>query len=579
MTDVTKLLADRLAPAFAEVAGEPAGSVDPAIRRSDHADYQADAALRLAKQLRRNPREVAAEVIERADLTGLVSSAEVAGPGFVNLTVDDAGLGRILETVAADERLGVSRVERPRRVLIDYSGPNVGKELHVGHMRSTIIGDAIARVFEYLGHEVIRKNHIGDWGTTFGMLIEHFVESGADPSDENFELGDLTEFYQEARQRFDGDPEFADRARRRVVLLQSGDADTLALWKLFIDESSKHFQAVYDELDITLTRDDIAGESTYNDGLPGLVEELDRLGLLVESDGALCLFPEGFTGRDGKPFPIIVRKQDGGYNYEATDLVAIRRRRRDLHAEQLRYVVAHEQHLRLEMLFQAAREAGWLRPPATAEHISFGLVLGPDRKRLRTRSGDLPKLADLLDEAVRRAEAVVIEKAPDLPPDERAKVARAVGIGAVKYGDLSADRVKDYMFDLDQMVSFDGNTAPYLQYAHARIQSVFRKGEVDPAELKGVAVRIGHPAERTLALRLLEFEGVVHRAADLVELHRIAGYLYELASTFTGFYEQCPVLRAEDEETRLSRLVLCDVTARTLATGLSLLGITAPSRM
>ena len=576
VTDLPQLLTQRLAAAFAEIAGQP---VEPAVRRSDHADYQADGALPLAKTLRRPPREIAAAVLGVAQIDDLVAKAEIAGPGFLNLTLADAALASLVEEMAADERLGVATVPTPAKVVLDYSGPNVGKELHVGHLRSTIIGDALARLLEFLGHELVRQNHLGDWGTTFGMLIEHFVDSGADPTAPGFALGDLTEFYQAARRKFDGDVGFADRARRRVVLLQTGDAETRVLWQLFIDESAKHFQAVYDALDITLTPEDNVGESAYNDGLPGIVAELDERGLLQESDGALCVFPDGFTGRDGKPFPIIVRKSDGGYNYEATDLVAIRRRLLDLEADRLYYVVATEQRLRLAMLFEAARDAGWLRPPATAEHVSFGMVLGPDRKRLRTRSGDLPKLADLLDAAVERADAVIAEKAPHLDAIERALVAKAVGIGAIKYGDLSSDRIKDYLFDLDHMVSFDGNTAPYLQYAHARIQSVFRRGEIDPSELKGMQVVLAEPAEHRLALRLGEFEGVLHKAAEGVELHRICGYLFDLATAFTAFYETCPVLRAEDEKTRASRLVLCDVTARVLATGLSVLGIAAPARM
>lgn len=579
MTNLPKLLSERLAPAFAEVASEPLDAVDPAVRRSDRADYQADGALRMAKRLRRSPRDVAADVLAKAELSDLVAEAEIAGPGFINLTLTDSALGGLVEQMAADERVGVPEVPDPKRVVIDYSAPNIGKELHVGHLRSTIIGDALARLLEFLGHDVIRKNHLGDWGTTFGLLIEHFVDSGADPSAEGFELGDITEFYSAARRKFDSDPTFAERSRLRVVKLQAHEPDTLALWRLFLHESEKHFQVVYDELGVTLTPEHNAGESTYNDGLPGIAEELERLGLLVEDDGAMCVFAEGFTGRDGKPFPIIVRKRDGGYNYEATDLVAIRQRLLDLKADRILYLVAHEQHLRLEMLFEAARAAGWLRPPATAEHVAFGLVLGPDRKRLRTRSGEVPKLIDLLNDAVARAEAVVAEKAPHLSAEERTAVAKAVGIGALKYGDLSGDRVKDYLFDLDQMVSFDGNTAPYLQYAYARIQSVFRKGEIDPASLAGTPVALAHPAEHALALRLGEFEDVLLRTADSVEPHRLAGYLFDLATSFTAFYEHCPVLRADDESTKRSRLVLCDVTARTLATGLSLLGISAPPRM
>ncbi|HZC25566.1 MAG TPA: arginine--tRNA ligase, partial [Actinopolymorphaceae bacterium] len=372
---------------------------------------------------------------------------------------------------------------------------------------------------------------------------------------------------------------FADRARQRVVLLQSGDAETLALWQLLMDESERHFQAVYDSFDITLTPEHSIGESAYNDQLDSVVQELADLGLAVESDGALCVFPEGFTGRDGRPFPLIVRKRDGGYNYDTTDLAAIRHRILDIGATRLIYITDSGQRLHFEMVFKAASEAGWLTDPVRAEHYGFGVVQGPDRKRLRTRAGENPKLADLLDEAIQRAADVVAEKSPHLQEDERGAVARAVGIGAIKYADLSSDRIKDYVFDLDQMVSFEGNTAPYLQYAHARIQSVFRRGEIDPANLKGAEVVIADPAEHRLALRLGEFERVLHKAAEGVELHRICGYLFDLATAFTAFYESCPVLRADDEKTKSSRLVLCDVTARVLATGLSVLGIAAPDRM
>lgn len=576
VTDLPQLLTDRLASAFAEVAGEP---TDPMVRPSEHADFQANGALPLAKKLRRPPREIAAAILNVAEIDDLVATVEIAGPGFLNLTLADSALSKLVEEMAADDRLGVPRSTDPGTVLVDYSGPNVAKELHVGHLRSTVIGDAVARLFEYFGDAVIRQNHLGDWGTQFGMLIQHLVEIGADPAADGFTLGDLNEFYQAARVKFDSDEAFADRARRRVVLLQSGDEETLALWRLFMAETERHFQAVYDTFDITLRPDHNVGESAYNDQLASVVSELTELGLAVESDGALCVFPEGFTGRDSKPFPLIVRKSDGGYNYDTTDLAAIRHRVRDLGATRLIYITDSGQKLHFHLVFQAAREAGWLRDPIRAEHFGFGLILGPDRKRLRTRSGNDPKLVDLLDEAVGRARQVVAEKSPHLEVAEREAVARAVGVGAIKYADLSSDRIKDYVFDLDQMVSFDGNTAPYLQYAHARVQSVFRRGEIDPATLKGTEVLLADPAEHRLALRLGEFDGVLHKAADGVELHRICGYLFDLASAFTAFYEHCPVLRAEDEKTRASRLVLCDVTGRVLATGLSLLGIAAPDRM
>ncbi|HEY6737528.1 MAG TPA: arginine--tRNA ligase [Actinopolymorphaceae bacterium] len=584
MTDLPQLLAERLAPAFADVAdrADADGSnraVDPVVRRSDHADYQANGALGLAKRLRRNPREVAAEVLERADLSGLVEKAEIAGPGFINLTLSDQALGTVVAQMSADARLAVPLAEEPDRVVIDYSAPNVAKEMHVGHLRSTIIGDALVRVLEFLGHEVIRRNHLGDWGTPFGMLIEHLVDLGADEAAHELEVGDLTAFYQDARKKFDGEEEFATRSRRRVVLLQAGDEETLALWRLLVDESKRYFETVYDRLDVRLTAEDYWGESAYNDQLASVVEELTEKGLAVESEGALVTFPAGFTGREGKPTPLILRKSDGGFGYDVTDLAAIRHRARDLAGTRLVYVTDLGQRVHFEMIFRTAQEAGWLTEEQTAEFDGFGVVLGPDRKRLKTRSGDSPKLIELLDEAVRRADAVIEEKAPHLSGAEREAVARAVGIGAVKYADLSGDRVKDYVFDYDQMLSFEGNTAPYLQYAHARINSVFRKGEIDPAKVRGSRLRLEHPAEHQLALLLGEFEGAVVSAAETVQMHRIAGYLYDLATAFTAFYEKCPVLRAEDEEIRTSRLALCEITARVLSTGLGLLGITAPARM
>jgi arginyl-tRNA synthetase len=579
VADLPKLLADRLAPAFAQVVGLPLESVDPAIRRSDHADYQADAALRLAKQARRSPRDLALEVVEHADLGGLVASSEVAGPGFINLTLDNAALDLVVQEIAASgERLAVSPAGKPERIVVDYSGPNVAKEMHVGHLRSTVIGDAAVRLLEFLGHEVVRRNHVGDWGTPFGMLIEHLVDLGVQETSHEMSVGDLGEFYRAANARFESDPDFATRAKLRVVHLQGGDPETLALWRVLVQESERYFEIVYDRLGVLLRPDDIWGESAYNDQLGSVVEELTESGLAVESEGALCVFPYGFTGRDGKPVPLILRKGDGGFGYDTTDLAAVRDRARDLGANRVVYIHDLGQRMHFEMVFQAARQAGWL-DGAVAEYDGFGVVLGPDRKRLRTRSGTSIKLIDLLDEAVRRAAATVAEKAPHLSAAEAAEVARMVGIGALKYADLSNDRVKDYVFDWDQMLSFEGNTGPYLQYAHARIQSVFRRGEVDPSSLRGAEARVEHPAERTLALRLGEFEGVLHRAAEGIELHRIAGYLYDLASAFTAFYEHCPVLRAEDEKTRVSRLVLCDVTARTLAAGLSVLGISAPTRM
>ena len=573
-TGLKGLLGSRLEAAFADVAGEAA---DPVVRRSQHADFQADGALALARRLGRSPRDVATAVLDRADLADLCSTAEIAGPGFINLTVADDALGRLLARIAADERLGIPLSTAPETIVVDYSAPNAAKEMHVGHLRSTILGDAIVRLLEWLGHTVLRQNHIGEWGTPFGMLIEHLLDLGATEAAEELSLGELNAFYQQARSKFDADEAFRERSRRRVVLLQSGDAATRQLWEILVDGSKRYFMAVYERLGVRLTEQDFVGESFYNDQLQSVMEELERLGLLRESDGALCVFPEGFTNRDGSPLPLIVQKSDGGFGYGVTDLAAIRYRLRTLGATRILYVVGLPQEQHLAMVFQVAREAGWLTPPARARHVGFGSILGADGKMLRTRAGASIKLIDLLREAEARAAALVAERSADLDEATRAAVAEAVGIGAVKYADLSTERVNNYVFDWDRMLAFDGNTAPYLQYAHARICSIFRRAGIEPPrDLATVAVT--EPAERALALELLGFPTVCTEVAESLELQSLAGYLFTLATVFTAFYERCPVLRSEGE-TRRSRLVLCDLTARVLERGLGLLGIAAPPRM
>ncbi len=574
MASLEQLLDQRLAAAFSAVAGGPA---DPVLRRSQHADFQADGALTLGRRLGRPPRDLAAEVVRRARLEDLCARVEVAGPGFINLTVADQALGRLLSEVVEDVRLGVPQAAVRETVVVDYSAPNVAKEMHVGHLRSTVIGDAAVRLLEWLGHRVIRANHLGDWGTPFGMLIEHLLDIGEAEAAHELSVGDLDSFYRAARRKFDGDEGFRERARRRVVELQRGDPTTRRLWRLLVEESERYFLAVYQRLGVRLTGDDFVGESAYHDRIPEVLEDLERQGLLRESGGARCVFPSGFTNREGEPLPLIVQKADGGFGYAATDLAAIRHRTRDLGATRLLYVVGLPQRQHLEMVFEVAREAGWLQPPARAEHVGFGSVLGPDGRMLRSRAGTPVKLIDLLDEAVARAQTVVAEKNPSLEEAAREEVARAVGIGAVKYADLSTDRVRDYVFDYGRMLSFDGNTAPYLQYAHARIRSIFRRGGGETPEVSGPVV-VSEPAERALAIELLGLADVVDGVAESLEFHRLANYLYGLATTFTTFYERCPVLRAE-AGTRRSRLALCDLTARTLALGLGLLGIPAPDRM
>ncbi|MBL1074660.1 arginine--tRNA ligase [Nocardia sp. 2] len=575
METPSQLLRDRLSRAFALVAG---ATVDPIVQRSQHADFQANGTLALARRSGANPREIAARILDEADLGELVAQATVSGPGFINLTLADTVIGAMAGAALADDRLGVPRAAHPATVVVDYSAPNVAKEMHVGHLRSTVIGDAAVRVQEFAGHRVIKRNHLGDWGTPFGMLIEHLLDLGEDEAAHELSVGDLNGFYTAARRKFDADDVFKERARQRVVLLQGGDAATLRLWHLLVGESKRYFMSVYELLGVRLTEADFVGESAYNDELESVLEELGELGLLQVSDGAKCVFPEGFTGRDGQPLPLIVRKSDGGFGYAATDLAAIRNRVRDLAATRLLYVVGVPQRQHFEMVFATARAAGWLTAGMRAEHIGFGSVLGSDGKVLRSRAGGVFKLADLLGEAVDRAETVVSEKNPELAAVIRAEIAGQVGIGAVKYADLSTDRVRDYVFDFDRMLALDGNTAPYLQYAHARIQSVFRRGDAEPVR-DGAPVLITVPAERALALELLAFPDVFAEVAETLEFHRLAHYLFGVATAFTGFYEKCPILKADTEALRASRLALTDLAGRVLATGSDLLGIAAPERM
>lgn len=573
MSALEQLLTDRLAPAFEKLAGEPA---DPVIRRSQHADFQADGTLALAKRLERSPRDLAADVVELAELEDICSSVEISGPGFINLIFRDDVLSRLVAEMD-DDRLGVPAAANPDKVVVDYSAPNVAKEMHVGHLRSTIIGDATVRVLAWLGHDVVRANHLGDWGTPFGMLIEHLLDLGESEALAELSVGDLNGFYRAAREKFESDESFQERSRLRVVSLQQGDETTRRLWRILVEESQRYFMAAYGALDVLLTEDDFYGESFYNDMLTPTLEDLDQRGLLEESDGAEVVFPDGFTNRDGDPLPLIAKKTDGGFGYATTDLAAIRYRMTELKADRALYVVGMPQRQHLQMIFQAARAAGWFSDPEAVKHVGFGSVLGNDGKIFKSRSGETVKLMDLIDEAITRAAALIAEKDPDLDEQARTDLARAVGIGAMKYADLTNDKIKDYTFDWDRMLSFDGNTAPYVQYARARILSMFRKAEITSTANLGPVV-ITEPAERELAMRLLAFGGVVTEVGESIELHRLVGYLYSVASTFTTFYDQCPVLRSEGP-VRDSRLRLSDTTARVLERGLDLLGIASPDRM
>jgi arginyl-tRNA synthetase len=576
MSDPVTSISDLLAPVFAGLnGGEPA---DPTVRPSERADAQINGALALAKRIGSNPRDIAQAVVDSGVLDGVASELEIAGPGFVNVTLSPEFLAAQLGEVASDDRLGVASAAMPLTVVVDYSAPNVAKEMHVGHLRTTLIGDALVRMFDFLGHDVIRENHIGDWGTPFGMLIEHLVDLGEERAAEHLSLGDLDGFYKEARAAFEASEEFQDRARQRVVLLQGGDAETQRLWALLVELSTKHFNTVYEMLGVHLTDDDLAGESTYQPLMPEVIERLRTAGLLTESDGADVVFPPGFANRDGDPLPLIVQKGAGGFNYATSDLACVIDRVERLGADLILYVVGAPQQQHFQMVFAVAEMAGWLAPPRRAVHVAFGNVLGTDRKMLKSRTGESMKFVELLDEALERAAVAVDEKNPNLTEDERSEVVHTIGIGAVKYAELSTDRVKDYVFDWDRMLSFDGNTGPYLQYAHARICSIFRRAGVDRSSVRSTSIMIETPQERALALRLLAYPSAIDSTLETYSPHKLCTYVYELATDFTAFYEHCPVLKA-DEPLRSSRLAIADLTARTLQHALGLLGIDAPEQM
>jgi arginyl-tRNA synthetase len=582
------VIAARLQAAAAKAFGPELAGIDPMVRRSERADFQADLAMGLAKSLKRPPRQVAEAVVAAADLAGVCERVEIAGPGFINLTLAKSFLETVAADMARDERLGVPNAANKERVVIDYSAPNVAKEMHVGHLRSTIIGDALARLLELAGHEVVRQNHIGDWGTPFGMLIEHLVDkeqawgapTGVGQVGGELDIGDFNTFYREARVKFDADPKFAERARQRVVMLQAGDAATLERWRTLVGVSRKYFASIYERLGITLDDADVRGESAYNADLSEIAVELEGKGIAAVNDGALCAFPSGFANREGEPLPLIVRKQDGGYGYAATDLAALRYRTQTLGATRILYVVGTPQAQHLAMVFAVGTLAGWLKPPARAEHVAFGSVLGADKKIFKTRAGDTVRLVDLLDEAVERADAELLKRNPDDDRSDRRALAAQIGIGAIKYADLANDRIKDYVFDWDRMLAAEGRTGPYLQYAHARIHSIFRKAaESGITRAPNAAIAVDDPIEHRLALELAEFGHAVMEAGETLRPHRLCGYLYDLATAFTAFFEACPVLKASDERTRASRLALCELTARVLERGLSLIGIAAPPRM
>lgn len=569
--NLKRLLTERLEAALASAGADGAQAIVGPATRPEFGDYQANGAMAAAKRLKRRPQDLAGASVEAADLDGVASRAAVTGPGFISLTIDDALLARALtgpmvETVPS------------QRVVIDYSHPNLAKEMQVHHLRSTIIGDAVARVLEALGHTVIRQNHIGDWGTQFGRLVAHLDDIGEDAD----RLADLEGFYAQASKRFDDDADFADRARQAVVNLQNGDGATLRRWQRYIDISMSHCQAVYDALGVSLRPEHVRGESAYNADLDGIIQDLSAKHLLTESDGALCVFPDRvsaryadqFKAKDGRSVPVIVRKSDGGYLYHSTDLAALRYRADTLNAERVLYIVDARQALHFRQLFALADVAGY-GAGVSFEHHPFGTMLGQDGRPFKTRQGGGTRLLDLVEEAKTRARALVEAKNPALSDTEMDDVAQAVGIGAVKYADLSKNRTSDYVFDWDAMLSFDGNTAPYLQYAYARIMSLFARGDVDLSTLTGPPA-VNAREEHGLALQLARFQETLELVADSVMPHHLCTYLHELASAFMRFYESCPVLGSHAEA---SRLLLCARTAQTLRSGLDLLGIETIDRM
>lgn len=575
-------LADALTAALPD-----AGAADPLLRRSDRADFQANGILALAKKLKGNPRELADRVTGALPASDLIKDIEVSGPGFLNVTLTDRAITETLAARAADgDRLGIPVNEAAGTTVIDYAQPNVAKEMHVGHLRSAVIGDAMVQILEFTGESVVRRHHIGDWGTQFGMLIQYLIEHPDEldheggKEDGEAAMSSLNRLYKASRALFDSDEEFKARSRDRVVALQAGDAETLAMWQRFVDESKIYFYSVFDKLDMEISDPDIVGESGYNDMLEDTCRILEETGVAVRSEGALCVFFDDVLGPDGNKVPLIVKKTNGGYGYAATDLSAIRDRVQNLKADTLLYVVDVRQSLHFKMVFETARRAGWLNEGVKAHQLAFGTVLGKDGKPFKTREGVTVRLEDLLDEAVDRATAVVREKAGKvgLSEDEIVENGRYVGIGAVKYADLSTSAVRDYKFDLDQMVSLSGDTSVYLQYAYARIRSILRRaGDAKPVAHPELELA---PAERALGLHLDQFGETLSEVAANYEPHKLAAYLYQLASHYTTFYDQCHVL-SEDNPAEVveNRLFLCDLTARTLHKGMALLGIRTPERL
>lgn len=546
--------------------------------KPEFGDYQANGVMAIAKQLKSNPRDLAQQTVDQliAIDDELIARFEIAGPGFINIHLADNQLLARANIILEQPQTLIPATEQPDTIVVDYSSPNLAKEMHVGHLRGTIIGDCLARVLERQGHHIIRQNHVGDWGTQFGMLIAHMQELTTERGNLPQQLADLEEFYRAAKQRFDSDEDFATTARNSVVKLQNGEPEYLRVWEVFIEESLHHCQAIYDKLNVTLTRDDLDAESAYNDELAGIVKDLEQKSLLEESEGARCVFLPEFIGKDGKPLPVIIQKSDGGYLYSTTDLAAIKHRSFNLDVDRSLYVVDARQSLHFQQVFAVARAANLASEKISLEHIAYGTMMGSDGRPFRTRSGDTIKLVELLEEAIRRAFTLVTEKNPDLDEPIRQHIAEKVGIASVKYADLSKNRTSDYVFDWATMLSFDGNTAPYLMYAYARIRSILRKQ--DPSSKIDQITSLAEKEERRLLLKILQLSEIVLAVSGDCYPNQLCTYLYELAVAFMRFYEACPILKAE-EETRNSRLALAALTAEALNQGLDLLGIETLEQM
>ncbi|MDC9596170.1 arginine--tRNA ligase [Xenorhabdus anantnagensis] len=575
--NIQAILSEKISQALI-AAGAPADS-EAHVRQSaktQFGDYQANGIMAAAKKVGMPPRQLAEKVVSLLSLQGIASKVEIAGPGFINIFLDKAWIATNIETALKDEKLGITPVE-PQTIVVDYSAPNVAKQMHIGHIRSTIIGDAAVRTLEFLGHKVIRANHVGDWGTQFGMLIA-YLEKVQNEDASDMALADLEAFYREAKKTYDEDEEFAVRARSYVVKLQGGDEYCRAMWRKLVDITMSQNQETYGRLNVTLTEKDVMGESLYNNMLSGVVADLKQRGLAVESDGAIVVYLDEYKNKEGEPMGVIIQKKDGGYLYTTTDIACAKYRHEVLHADRVLYYIDSRQHQHLMQAWAIVRKAGYIPESMLLEHHMFGMMLGKDGKPFKTRSGGTVRLSDLLDEAIERADALIREKNPDMPEDELKKVVNAVGIGAVKYADLSKSRTTDYIFDWDNMLAFEGNTAPYMQYAYTRVNSIFKRAEIDENSLT-LPVILNEEREQALATRLLQFEETITTVAREGTPHVMCSYLYDLAGLFSGFYEHCPILSADNEELRQSRLKLALLTAKTLKQGLDTLGIQTVERM